>query len=122
MTAQLLAVFMANTGGAWDNAKKKIEDGYLGGKGTDAHKAGVIGDTVGDPLKDTAGPALNPLIKVMNLVAILIAPVVIQPLAVAVRLTVVGVALLAVAVAVAVSRRTSITDESARPGGASPRK
>ncbi|HVH32163.1 MAG TPA: sodium-translocating pyrophosphatase, partial [bacterium] len=79
LTAQLLAVFMANTGGAWDNAKKKIEDGYLGGKGTDAHKAAVIGDTVGDPLKDTAGPALNPVIKVMNLVAILIAPVVIRP-------------------------------------------
>jgi len=114
LTAQLLAVFMANTGGAWDNAKKKIEDGYLGGKGTDAHKAGVIGDTVGDPLKDTAGPALNPLIKVMNLVAILIAPVVIQPLTVAVRLTVVGVALLLVAVAVAISRRTSITEEPAR--------
>src|SRR5437773_661493 len=122
LTAQLLAVFMANTGGAWDNAKKKIEDGYLGGKGTDAHKAGVIGDTVGDPLKDTAGPALNPLIKVMNLVAILIAPVVIQPLTVAVRLTVVGVALLLVAVAVAISRRTSITEEPVRPRDARPPK
>jgi len=74
LTGQLMAVFMSNAGGAWDNAKKKIEDGYLGGKGTDAHKAGVIGDTVGDPLKDTAGPALNPMIKVMNLVSILIAP------------------------------------------------
>jgi K(+)-stimulated pyrophosphate-energized sodium pump len=74
LAGQLMAVFMSNAGGAWDNAKKKIEDGYLGGKGTDAHKAGVIGDTVGDPLKDTAGPALNPMIKVMNLVAILIAP------------------------------------------------
>src|SRR5438445_2078931 len=122
LTAQLLAVFMANTGGAWDNAKKKIEDGYLGGKGTDAHKAGVIGDTVGDPLKDTAGPALNPLIKVMNLVAILIAPVVIQPLTVAVRLTVVGVARLLVAVAVAISRRTSITEEPVRPRDARPPK
>jgi K(+)-stimulated pyrophosphate-energized sodium pump len=74
LVGQLMAVFMANTGGAWDNAKKKIEDGYLGGKGSDAHKAGVICDTVGDPLKDTAGPALNPMIKVMNLVSILVAP------------------------------------------------
>ncbi|MDR3708804.1 MAG: sodium/proton-translocating pyrophosphatase [Capsulimonadaceae bacterium] len=74
LSGQLMAVFMSNTGGAWDNAKKKIEDGFLGGKGTEAHKAGVIGDTVGDPLKDTAGPGLNPMIKVMNLVAILVAP------------------------------------------------
>jgi len=108
LTAQLLAVFMANTGGAWDNAKKKIEDGYLGGKGTDAHKAAVIGDTVGDPLKDTAGPALNPLIKVMNLVAILIAPVVIRPLAAGVRYSVVAVALALVVVAVVLSRRSTI--------------
>ncbi len=112
LTAQLLAVFMANTGGAWDNAKKKIEDGYLGGKGTDAHKASVIGDTVGDPLKDTAGPALNPLIKVMNLVAILIAPVVIRPLPDAVRFAVIGVALLLVVTAVTISRRTTITREA----------
>jgi len=114
LTAQLLAVFMANTGGAWDNAKKKIEDGYLGGKGTDAHKAGVIGDTVGDPLKDTAGPALNPLIKVMNLVAILIAPVVIRPLPLAARVGVVAVALALVVVAVAVSRRSTITEDATR--------
>jgi len=72
VSGQLMAVLLANSGGAWDNAKKKIEDGLLGGKGSDAHKAGVIGDTVGDPFKDTAGPALNPLIKVMNLVGVLI--------------------------------------------------
>ncbi|HAW49909.1 TPA: hypothetical protein DCX16_03040 [bacterium] len=74
ISGQLLAVFMANGGGAWDNAKKFIEAGNYGGKGSDCHKASVIvGDTVGDPLKDTSGPALNPLIKVMNLIALLIA-------------------------------------------------
>ena len=115
LTAQLLAVFMANTGGAWDNAKKKIEDGYLGGKGTDAHKAAVIGDTVGDPLKDTAGPALNPLIKVMNLVAILIAPVIVRPLSPEVRGGVVLLALLVIAVGVYLSKRTALGREEVRP-------
>ncbi len=78
LVGQLLAVFMANTGAAWDNAKKKIEDGYYGGKGSEEHRASVIGDTVGDPLKDTAGPALNPMIKVINLVSLLFAPVIIH--------------------------------------------
>ncbi len=78
LVGQLLAVFMANAGGAWDNAKKTIEDGLYGGKGSEAHKAAVVGDTVGDPLKDTAGPALNPMIKVVNLVSVIIAPIVVQ--------------------------------------------
>jgi len=78
LSGQLLAVFMSNAGGAWDNAKKYVEDGYFGGKGSENHKASVVGDTVGDPLKDTAGPALNPMIKVMNLVALIVAPVVVQ--------------------------------------------
>ena len=79
VSGQLMAVLLANSGGAWDNAKKKIEDGMFGGKGTPQHKAAVIGDTVGDPFKDTAGPALNPLIKVMNLVGVLIAGAVSMP-------------------------------------------
>ncbi len=78
VSAQMLAVFMANAGGAWDNAKKSIEDGLLGGKGGGCHKASVVGDTVGDPLKDTAGPSMNPMIKVINLVAILAAPTILK--------------------------------------------
>ncbi len=83
LSGQLLAVFMSNAGGAWDNAKKLIEDepsdiAKNTGKGSERHKAGVVGDTVGDPLKDTAGPALNPMIKVVNLVSVIIAPIVVQ--------------------------------------------
>lgn len=77
VVGQLMANFLSNSGGAWDNAKKYIESGNYGGKGSDTHKAVVIGDTVGDPFKDTAGPAINPLIKVMNLVSLLILPAVI---------------------------------------------
>ncbi|GAC1359367.1 MAG: sodium-translocating pyrophosphatase [Herpetosiphon sp.] len=77
MSGQLLAVFMSNAGGSWDNAKKYIEEGNYGGKGTETHKAAVVGDTVGDPLKDTSGPALNPLLKVINLISLLIAPIIV---------------------------------------------
>jgi K(+)-stimulated pyrophosphate-energized sodium pump len=118
LTGQLLAVFMANTGANWDNAKKKVEDGFLGGKGTDIHKATVVGDTVGDPFKDTAGPALNPMIKVMNLVGILAAPF--CPTSItevsASRIVVVIVAIIALAIATAFSKRGSIAEEQA--GGA----
>jgi K(+)-stimulated pyrophosphate-energized sodium pump len=74
LTGQLLAVFMANAGGAWDNAKKSIEDGLYGGKGSEAHKAAVTGDTVGDPLKDTAGPSLHVLIKLLSTITLVAAP------------------------------------------------
>ena len=77
LAGQLMAVFQANAGGAWDNAKKYIEEGNFGGKHSEPHKAAVVGDTVGDPLKDTAGPALNPMIKVINLVALIVAPIVV---------------------------------------------
>ncbi len=105
LTGQLMANFLSNSGGAWDNAKKYIEDGNEGGKGSEAHKAAVIGDTVGDPFKDTAGPALNPLIKVMNLISLLILPAVITLEDNDIRYAVAGGALLVLIGAVAFSKR-----------------
>ncbi|WP_369259256.1 sodium-translocating pyrophosphatase [Geodermatophilus amargosae] len=112
-TGTLMAVFLANSGGAWDNAKKMVEDGAHGGKGSEAHAATVIGDTVGDPFKDTAGPAINPLLKVMNLVALIIAPAVVtlsigEDANTTVRLLVAGAATLVVVGAVVVSKRRSV--------------
>jgi len=117
-TGTLMAVFLANAGGAWDNAKKLVEDGNHGGKGSPAHEATIIGDTVGDPFKDTAGPAINPLLKVMNLVALLIAPAVVSitygdTANTPVRVTIAVVSVLIVAGAVYISKRrpTAIGDD-----------
>ena len=105
VTGQLMANFLSNAGGAWDNAKKYIEDGNEGGKGSETHKAAVIGDTVGDPFKDTAGPALNPLIKVMNLVSLLVLPAMIELQHNNIRFVVAGAALVVVGGALVVSKR-----------------
>jgi K(+)-stimulated pyrophosphate-energized sodium pump len=119
-TGTLMAVFLANSGGSWDNAKKLVEDGNHGGKGSDAHAATIIGDTVGDPFKDTAGPAINPLIKVMNLVSLLIAPAIVtfsvgDDANTGLRVTIAVVAFLLIAVAIFVSKRrgTAISDDPA---------
>jgi K(+)-stimulated pyrophosphate-energized sodium pump len=113
-----MAVFLSNSGGAWDNAKKLVEDGNYGGKGSDAHEATIIGDTVGDPFKDTAGPAINPLIKVMNLVSLLIATSVVKYSHNGGMRA--GVALVAVAIvvsAIVISKRRSTSMATAGPGG-----
>jgi len=105
LTGQLMANYLSNSGGAWDNAKKYIEDGNEGGKGSEAHKAAVIGDTVGDPFKDTAGPALNPLIKVMNLVSLLVLPSIISLRNDDVRYVIAGACLVVLIAAVLFSKR-----------------
>ena len=119
ITGTLMAIFLANSGGAWDNAKKLVEDGNHGGKGSDAHAATVIGDTVGDPFKDTAGPAINPLIKVMNLVSVLIAPAIVTvsalPNAAGLRAAIAIVATAVIVVAVVVSKRRSTSLVDAAP-------
>ncbi|MFF2849732.1 sodium-translocating pyrophosphatase [Streptomyces sp. NPDC058001] len=117
-TGTLMAVFLANSGGAWDNAKKLVEDGNHGGKGSEAHAATVIGDTVGDPFKDTAGPAINPLLKVMNLVALLVAPAIVQfsygedrNLALRILIAVLAIAVIVGAVYISKRRGIAMGDE-----------
>ena len=120
LTGQLMANFLSNSGGAWDNAKKYIEDGHEGGKGSAAHKAAVIGDTIGDPFKDTAGPALNPLIKVMNLVSLLILPAIITLRHhTGARLAIAGVALVVLLIAIAFSKRKTESMDSELPANES---
>ncbi|MBK6872994.1 MAG: sodium-translocating pyrophosphatase [Kineosporiaceae bacterium] len=118
-TGVLMAVFLANSGGAWDNAKKLVEDGLHGGKGSDAHAATVIGDTVGDPFKDTAGPSINPLIKVMNLVSVLIAPAIVQTSDnTGVRLAISLVAVVVIVAAVTTSKRRASAMHAEVPAAA----
>jgi K(+)-stimulated pyrophosphate-energized sodium pump len=120
LTGQLMANFLSNSGGAWDNAKKYIEDGHYGGKGSDAYRAAVIGDTIGDPFKDTAGPALNPLIKVMNLVALLILPAVISLQDNGIRYAIAGGALVILLIAIAFSKRDTGSLVGTPDSGAAP--
>src|SRR5205809_1042359 len=111
LTGQLLAVMLSNAGGAWDNAKKLVEGGLYGGKGSEPHKATVIGDTVGDPFKDTAGPALNPLIKVMNLVSLLMAPLIVSNAhntGLRIAVSVIGVVILGAVIWYSKSRRPAL--------------
>ncbi|MET0999485.1 MAG: sodium/proton-translocating pyrophosphatase, partial [Marmoricola sp.] len=118
-TGTLMAVFLANAGGAWDNSKKLVEDGYHGGKGSASHEATIIGDTVGDPFKDTAGPAINPLIKVMNLVSLLIAGAVVtlsvgddQNDTVRILIALVATAIIVVSVVISKRRANVMTDDA----------
>jgi K(+)-stimulated pyrophosphate-energized sodium pump len=119
-TGVLMAIFLANSGGAWDNAKKNIEDGQYGGKGSPSHEATIIGDTVGDPFKDTAGPSLNPLIKVMNLVSVLIAPAIVK-LSIGddansgIRIVVAVLAVTVIAGAIFVSKRRAVALDAQAP-------
>jgi K(+)-stimulated pyrophosphate-energized sodium pump len=116
LTGQLMANFLSNAGGAWDNSKKYIEDGHYGGKGSEAHKAAVIGDTIGDPFKDTAGPALNPLIKVMNLVSLLVLPAVISLRHNSgARFSIAGGALIILLLAIAFSKRSGTSLAAEHP-------
>ena len=125
-TGTLMAIFLANAGGAWDNAKKLVEDGHHGGKGSLAHEATIIGDTVGDPFKDTAGPAINPLIKVMNLVSLLIASAIVsmsigkdQNDALRIIIALVAVAIIATSIYISKQREVLIADDGDNTGSSS---